>query len=249
MQYRHHHIKLAEPSKGFTITEVMISMALGMVLISSLFDFMFVGVQTYSSQTAVSGIQDEGRIVIDIMAAHIRMAGFQETDLSVGPLTDGLAGTEGVGAAADTITLKSQSGPIAEITAPLVDCQGNFYPGAVGSATEGVTTMTNTFSLVGNQLQCTNGLGSTVALGTNVEDFQVLYGVDTTSDGFPNQYLDADNATMTDAVAVAICLILRSDDNAVSVVPVYTNCAGNSVTPTDFRMRRTLQLVINLRNR
>lgn len=248
MQHNSNYNKLARGSEGFTIVELMIAMTLGLVLINALFNFLFVGVQTYSTQAAVSGIQDEGRIVVDIMASHIRMSGFQETDFTTGPLTDGIAGTEGAGTAADTITLKSQSGPITEISAPLVDCLGVYYPGAVGTPTEFVTTMTNTFSLVGNQLRCTNGLGASVPLANNVDDFQLLYGVDTTGNSIPNQYLDADNATMADVMTVSICLIFRSDDNAVSVLPSYTNCAGATVTSTDYRMRRNLHLVVDLRN-
>ena len=248
MQHINSHNKLARNGKGFTLAEMMIAITLGMVLINTLLNVVLGSVQTYSTQTALSEIQDDGRIVLDIMASQIRMAGYQETVLGGGRLSDGIAGTEGSAGAADTIAVRAQSGLLSEISAPLVDCAGNYYPGAVGSVSEGITTMTNTFAVTANQLRCTNGLGTTVTLANNVEDLQLLYGVHTTSDGLANQYVDANSATMTDVVSVSICLIVRSTDNAVSVVPGYINCAGTSVTATDFRIRKTLNIIVNLRN-
>lgn len=248
MQHINSNNKLARRRKGFTLAEMMIAITLGMVLINTLLNVVLGSVQTYSTQTALSEIQDDGRLVLDIMASHIRMAGYQETTLGGGRLTDGIAGTEGTGTAADTIVVRTQSGLLTQISAPLVDCAGNYYPGAVGSVSEGVTTMTNTFTVTANQLRCTNGLGTTVTLANNVEDLQLLYGVDTTSDGEANQYVNASSATMTDAVSVSICLIVRSTDNAVSVVPNYIDCTGTSVTATDFRIRKTLNIIVNLRN-
>ena len=83
-----------------------------------------------------------------------------------------------------------------------------------------------------------------------VENLQILYGVDTDSDDFPNQYLDADSvADFNDVVAVRIMLLMRSiDDNVTEDQQTYTY-NGATVTAGDFRIRQVFSTTIALRNR
>lgn len=83
-----------------------------------------------------------------------------------------------------------------------------------------------------------------------IEDLQVLYGVDDDSDGFPNQYLDADNVVnFDDVVAVRVMLLVRSIDDFVTDAPqTYTFNGAPPVTAPDRRIRQVFTTTIALRN-
>ena len=84
-----------------------------------------------------------------------------------------------------------------------------------------------------------------------VEDMQILYGVDgADGDGFPNQYLPADNALDYESVvSVRVQLLVRSIDDFVTEDPQTYTYAGNTVTPADRRIRQVFSTTIALRNR
>ncbi len=83
-----------------------------------------------------------------------------------------------------------------------------------------------------------------------VEDMQVLYGVDTDSDQFPNQYASADAvANFDNVVSVRIMLLVRSIDDFVTEDPQTYTFNGVPTTPADRRMRQVFSSTIALRNR
>jgi type IV pilus assembly protein PilW len=66
---------------------------------------------------------------------------------------------------------------------------------------------------------------------------QILYGEDTSGDGTPNYYVDADTvANMDEVVSVRITLIARTADSNLS-------------SSGDGRLRRTFSSTLVLRNR
>ena len=83
-----------------------------------------------------------------------------------------------------------------------------------------------------------------------IEQMQILYGVDTDDDDFPNQYLTAPNVVdMNDVMAVRIMLLVRSQDNNVTEdFQKYTFNGVNS-TAADSRLRQVFTSTITLRNR
>jgi type IV pilus assembly protein PilW len=83
-----------------------------------------------------------------------------------------------------------------------------------------------------------------------VEDMQILYGVDTDSDDFPNQYQTADAVVdFDDVVAVRVMLLMRSIDDFVTEDPQTYTFNGATVTPGDRRLRQSFSTTIALRNR
>lgn len=83
-----------------------------------------------------------------------------------------------------------------------------------------------------------------------VEDMQILYGVDSDGDEFPNQYLSADAvADFDDVVAVQVNLLLRSIDDFVAETPQTYTFNGVTQTPADRRIRLVFGTTIALRNR
>lgn len=85
-----------------------------------------------------------------------------------------------------------------------------------------------------------------------VENFQILYGVDSDADGTPNQFLTAgamNNAQFNQVTTLRISLVIRSDeDNIVDESQPYT-LNGQTITPVDRRLRQVFSTTIALRNR
>lgn len=84
----------------------------------------------------------------------------------------------------------------------------------------------------------------------NVEQMQLLYGLDSTGDGDADKFLPASEVTdWTDVDAVRVTLVLRSADDGLTGTPQPYSLNGAVVTPTDRRLRRTYTSTIALRNR
>jgi len=83
-----------------------------------------------------------------------------------------------------------------------------------------------------------------------VEEMQVLYGIDSDSDRFPNQYVTANNVPdFDDVVSLRIALLVRSIDDFVTEDPQTYTFNGVTTTPADRRIRQVFSTTIALRNR
>ncbi len=83
-----------------------------------------------------------------------------------------------------------------------------------------------------------------------IEEMQVLYGIDTTSDGYANQYVTSNNVPdFQNVVSVRIMLLLRSLDDFITEQPQIYNFNGVQVTAPDRRIRQVFTTTIALRNR
>ncbi len=95
-----------------------------------------------------------------------------------------------------------------------------------------------------------NDGGVAQELVEGVEEMQILYGIDTDTDQFPNQYVDADNVPdFDDVVSVRIQLLVRSIDDFVTDDPQTYTFNGATITPADRRIRQVFSTTIALRNR
>ncbi len=83
-----------------------------------------------------------------------------------------------------------------------------------------------------------------------VEQMQILYGIDTTNDGFPNQYVNFDNVADVNAViAVRVQLLVRSDTGAGVEGAQTINFDGGVLNFNDNRLRQVFTTTVALRNR
>lgn len=114
-------------------------------------------------------------------------------------------------------------------------------------------------SLFQLSLDDTGGFGTPVEIVPGVENMQVLYGVDTTADKVPDEYVTADNvASWADVISVRIALLVHSDPNTVDKAPSATTAVhmlGTGFTDSfsykpvaDRRMRRYFAETFSLRN-
>ena len=92
--------------------------------------------------------------------------------------------------------------------------------------------------------------GVNLELVEGVEELQMLYGLDTDDDDYPNQFVTIDNVANTfDIVAVRIMLMVRSDDELVAEDNQVYTFNGNTVTAADRRLRQEFSTTVALRNR
>jgi type IV pilus assembly protein PilW len=83
-----------------------------------------------------------------------------------------------------------------------------------------------------------------------VEDMQVLYGIDSDGDQFPNQYVTSDNVPNFNAVvSLRIMLLIHSIDDFVTETPQIYTFNGVLTTAPDRRLRQVFSTTIALRNR
>ncbi|MFK7963746.1 MAG: PilW family protein [Burkholderiaceae bacterium] len=112
------------------------------------------------------------------------------------------------------------------------------------------------------------GFGAAQPIVSNVEDFQVWFGVsDTTTTQFGNtvfsgvvaSYLTGDQLDAqfiaepllnrwSRVNSVRICLLMRTDDFVADEATPYVDCQGNVIDPPDRRLRYAVSTTINLRN-
>ncbi|SDX03755.1 type IV pilus assembly protein PilW [Nitrosomonas eutropha] len=83
-----------------------------------------------------------------------------------------------------------------------------------------------------------------------IENMQIQYGEDTNGDRAVDIYRTADLvADWENVVSVRIDLLVRSVENNIATQPQTYTFNGETVTPTDRRLRQVFSTVISLRNR
>ena len=83
-----------------------------------------------------------------------------------------------------------------------------------------------------------------------VQDIQILYGIDSDNDQFPNQYVTSDNVPNFNAVvSLRVMLLIHSIDDFVTEAPQTYIFNGVQTTPADRRLRQVFTTTIALRNR
>ncbi len=83
-----------------------------------------------------------------------------------------------------------------------------------------------------------------------IEQMQILYGIDTDDDDYPNQYVTSTNvADMNDVMAIRLMLLVRSEDPSVTEAAQIVTYNGADTTAADNRLRQVFTSTITLRNR
>lgn len=222
---------------GLTLLELMISLTLGLLLLTGIGTIYIGSNQTYRVQEQNARIQESGRYALDVIGRSLRQAGYWAMPAGSALPVAGTAITSA--APATTVTVE--------------------YDGAGASDCSGASParITEVFDLNANNLRCT---ASTVTspLISNVEDLQFLYGIDTTGDQSADQYTAAPG-NWNQVVSVRTCVLIRSEEQGITTsAQRFLNCAGALGTAaagaeftaaTDRRLRRTFVATFNLRNR
>jgi type IV pilus assembly protein PilW len=92
--------------------------------------------------------------------------------------------------------------------------------------------------------------GTNLELIEGIEQMQVLYGLDTDDDDFPNQYVISTAVPdMYDVISVRIMLLVRSNTDFIAEANQSYSFNGNNITAADRRLRQVFTTTIALRNR
>ncbi len=171
--------------RGFTLVELLVAMALG-ILITLIVIQLFAGTkQTYRLQEGLTRVQENGRIAMHIIADEVRKTGFRvpvwnEPLTGYYPLTGG--SIDGDAGASDTLQMMYQDS---------IDCVGVVNTTIDPETAEPTALYKRMTFSVDNQQNlrrtCEYGASPTVLtvqytnqnIIEGVESFQVLYGVDT----------------------------------------------------------------------
>lgn len=262
---------------GFSLVELMIAITLGLIVLLAIGSIYIGSRQTYRVQEDNARLQEAGRYALEMLGRSIRQAGanaemnFNKTatvlQCNVPGVCDAIGGVNGVAVTdPDTLTVQFYAG--SEELDPALpgwiarDCTGGKANPALGQV------VTNTFYITATNLRCTGSVGGVQPLVENVEDLQVVYGIDDTDvSGNPNYrsadlYVAAPTAAQLPSVVTArVCVQIRSANNGLTTSPQrYLNCAGALGADTsatgfitaaagDLRLHRSFVATYNLRNR
>jgi len=243
---RHRPASLKSRQAGLTLLELMVSLGLGLVLLAGTGTIYLGSRQAYQMQEGSGRLQETGRYALEMVGRGLRQSGTGAPwmpDLENLPAdcrpSDQTAcvpinGVNGAGTLPDTLTVQFYAN------------NDELFNGNLGArdCTDGFaimgTLVTNTYAVDNNaNLTCTGSAsGATVLLLSDIQDFQVLYGVDTdnrvatdNSDPYPSANLYTATPTAQDwlhVVSARVCVLVRSASKGMNVAKNqrYFNCAG-----------------------
>ena len=221
-------------NKGFSLIELMISLALGLIVIAAVIAVFLSTSRTANATSILSRAQESSRFAVQYIGRELRTAGYayvQEGDQSGGGVAGGnavstdfifpadsvfttvgqvLVGTDnstaaGVLAGSDTISVRYSG----SLKTDLVDCQD-------ATVAPFVASTIRLFVNASNDLVCTVNGGAQVVLIEDIANMQLQYGVDTNNNGSTDSYVAA-SAVSDWLEPVSVRLQLTIDSNNADV--------------------------------
>ncbi len=228
--------------QGLSLIEIMISLALGIILLGGTLQLLITSKNSYRLQDGIGSMQENGRYAIHSLRENILVAGYPgfaniEPFISDGTLTFD-------GGKSDQIAIKYKSLP---------DCLGKIPASS--------DTVVNVLAVKKNALECTAMVmddstqllvqGETLVLVEDVESMQILYGVDDDDDGVANLYVNTSKISdWNSIVSVRIALLARSREVSGSKeTQSYQLLDGAIISHDDGVARKIFTTTVPLRNR
>jgi len=235
----------SQHQQGFSLVEIMVAMALGLVLLGGTITIYSSSKNSYRLQENIAGLQENARFAIHALRRDVEVAGYPLIR-NIVPFNAALT-LDGGGNNSDQITTQYRSD--AQFN---TDCLGAFV--AAGNL------VINRYSIdANNNLRC-QGNSGTQTLVENVNNLQALYGIDTDLDGTANLYATATevnlgtvNAGAPDwgrVVSLRLALLVRSDSTLDQAQQqTYTLLDAPAINMNDGVIYRVFTTTIPLRNR
>lgn len=254
----------AHRQRGFTIVELMVAVAVGLIIIAGVGQVFVSNKHAYRYIAGVSTLQEQANYALDFIGSQTAAAGYIRNSFNFGTFANdkiametqayggslALDGTEG-GTGSDSIIINTyRSGN------QLLDCTGSATPADfVGPAGSGIQ----------NTIEINKGASGRPALFCNgveivegIENMQVLYGRSTINAAGQRviQYFSRDQLTtpqeLGEVINVRVALLVSTpQETRAGKNPDNTyELLGTTVTaPADRRMRQVFTTTIRLRNR
>lgn len=253
--------------RGVGLVEVMISLAIGLVLLGALAYFFLGSQQMNRTHDDISRMQESGRNAMEILGRAIRQAGYQldvDKDLSGDAIVGTDYGGTGASAKADTITIRHDPAWVSNPANALAGQEANCASTIVTSNNAGVDVATgdralNTnlveygFSVSGGNLLCSpspnNPAAGGVVVADNIENMQITYGIGDGAERITSYTATPTAAQFRQVSAVRVSLLVRGPtaNLAVNKSQKYTY-NGEDLTATDGFLRQVYTSTFTVRN-
>lgn len=233
--------------QGVTLIELMLALVISSVLMLGVSTVYVAGKRGYNIQDSLARQQENSRFAMDILMRDLRMAGYLPSARQ--GLIDELQPfdlnntADGGGDASDTVVIRYES---------TTDCLDQPTP---ANSCGSMQCAINRYFIDGdNNLACLgNGGGMAEVIAEGVSNMQILYGIDTDTDGIANKYAIWSNLSDTerrnDLVSIRIALLTNTTDEVRNVDTNKTvQVLDRSIAISDKRIHRTYSNTIVLRN-
>ncbi len=197
--------------KGFSLVELLVAMAIGLVLLLGLGTVFLAMKQTFNLRQNMASTQNNERIAMQFLSTAVRNAGATANPLTKVPPTQPLAGA-GANADADTLTVRFWSDPSVANQGCTAQLTPNHAYTDVFSITGGYLSCTETDSTVTPAVSTTvNLVGGSSISNNQLTGMNILYGIDSSGSGSVSQYINASSITNWALVkTVTITLLFNS---------------------------------------
>jgi type IV pilus assembly protein PilW len=255
--------------RGLGLAEVLVSMAIGLVLLGAVGYLLLSSKKMNSTQSDMSRMQESGRNAMEILGKAVRQAGFR-LDVDLDLPGEAIMGTDyggtGPGAQADTLTIQHDPAWIADTSATPnpkkgqeINCEGaqvtsnNTVDPATGAASPNTQLVQYAFSVAGGRLLCKADASNPAVGGSvvaeNIENMQITYGLGNGAETITS-YTGQPGATeWGHVIAVRISLLVRgpTPNQTPNNSQTYTY-NGATVTSTDGFLRQVYTSTFTVRN-
>ncbi|WP_255988203.1 PilW family protein [Chitinolyticbacter albus] len=245
-------------SRGFTIIELMIGLALALLLAFAIASAYLQTKQSFRLQTAQSRISDEGNYVIGLYRRLLSQAGYRSwSGIYANAPEDTAFGADAPFAVGQSL-IESNNELFVRFTGDpdgsILRCDESNdtdYP-LLNVSNSKDTIYPYKLYLSNGALYCSKIDGTAARLiAANVVNYYVQYGIDNNADQVADNYVAA--ATVSNwknVYATRVCIVLRSENDRLSPEAMkYLDCSGMTKTATDNRLYRTFTTTVQLRNR
>ena len=246
------HVFFFKSQQGVTLVELMVSMLVGVVLLSGVVAVYMGSKQSYGARGGMSALQENGRIAIKRLQRGVLGAGYPKNS-GIEPIIS----DAGQVTAASNLTVSADNANGDTLTVSFMPFGMAFNEDCLGQGGTVNGRIINNYFVQNGQLMC-RGSGNRRAqpIAEAVDNMQVLYGLDTDNDGFVDQYKKAgDVGSWLNVVSIQVALLINSVDNVKDVTPGAGNedqfnlLGQNHIAPNDRLARRVFTTTIPLRNR
>jgi len=235
--------RAADSERGFTLVELMVTVAIALFLVGGLMTLVGNVRATYTNQQALALLQDEQRFAMTVITDVIQAAGYYpnpvaNTETSALPASGSFAagqaiyGTYNAATPGDTISVRYMTA----LNDGVIVCNGS------SNTTFNPThAYTNVFSIVvgapGSQLMCTLDAAAPVALVNGVTNLRIYYGV-------KRNFAFNDYNVDTYLLASQMLAADWSNISSVRVQLTFTNpLAGQPGQPATITFDRVIQVM------
>jgi type IV pilus assembly protein PilW len=201
--YRNQRLQLARAQRGVSLVELMVTVAIALFLLYGLVTIVQNVRQTSLAQESLGQLQDEQRFAMTVLTDVVQAGGYFPDPLNwtlqtslpaVGPFGQGqpFSGTHSAAAPGDSIGVRYRTA----INDGVINCTGG-----TNTAFNPTHLYTNSFSVVGGQLQCSLDGAAPVPLVSGVTNLTIYFGVKrnfAVTDYNVDTYLTADKMNAAD---------------------------------------------------